>query len=704
MTLRKATIGIVFAIFTTLFALLYALTQYNILSSFQALEKSQVEQALGRAENALLAEQRALGTICEDWATWDETYAFMERPSQTYIASNITRQALANLHLDMLLFFDEKGRLVFGAGHDQDFNVTPAPVRAIAAITPDSPLFLRRENSAPGGVVMSSEGPLLVVARPILSSEKSGAPRGTLVMARYVDAHREQALADQIMDKVVFYPFDSPDMSRDLSDMAASLRRTGQYQVMPISETIIRGYALVRDIYGEPGLILSVETDRAMQQQGLLTLRYNLISLAAIGLTFGLAMHYLVEKRILSRVTSLGAQIAAVRRDPDVSREIRVPGNDEITDLATAIREMLREMESARSRLIDSEKRYEMATRAAKVGVWDYDFTSGRLFLDPSLKALLGYRDDEVENSLEAWIGLVAPEDRASAQEMTLDAMRDRSAEFIREYRVGHRDGGVRWIMIRGMVQRDASGTPVRFLGTGVDVTDLKLAEQSVRRLTREIINAQEFERFRIARELHDNVAQDLSSLKISCEAMFSAQPHPDPESRERYAEAARVLQRAIIFIREMAYALRPSDLDHLGFLSSVERYCADFQEKTGIPTHFLHAGMDGVAFDAETEINLFRVVQEALGNVQRHAKATEAAVKIVESHPHIIVRVEDNGVGFDVSSGLAAAVEEKRMGLGGMRERIKLLGGNLRVLSSPGQGTRIVAEIPSNRGGRHDD
>jgi signal transduction histidine kinase len=241
-------------------------------------------------------------------------------------------------------------------------------------------------------------------------------------------------------------------------------------------------------------------------------------------------------------------------------------------------------------------------------------------------------------------------------------------------------------------------------LGTGVDVTDLKLAEQSVRHLTREIINAQEFERFRIARELHDNVAQDLSSLKISCEAMFSAHPHPDPESRERYAEAARVLQRAIIFIREMAYALRPSDLDHLGFLSSVERYCADFQEKTGIRTHFLHAGMEGVAFDAETEINLFRVVQEALGNVQRHAKATEAAVKIVESHPHIIVRVEDNGVGFDVSSGLAAAMEEKRMGLGGMRERIKLLCGNLRVLSSPGQGTRIVAEIPSNRGGRHDD
>jgi PAS domain S-box-containing protein len=360
-------------------------------------------------------------------------------------------------------------------------------------------------------------------------------------------------------------------------------------------------------------------------------------------------------------------------------------------------------MENARASLADSEKRYEMATRAAKVGVWDYDFTSGSLYFDPSLKAVLGYRDDELESSLEAWTGLVVPEDRAGALEVTRDTLGDRSAEFIREYRVRHRDGGTRWIMIRGLVQRDASGSPVRFLGTGVDVTELKLAEQSVRHLTREIINAQEYERSRIARELHDNVAQDLSSLKITCEAMFRALPQADPELRERVAEAAGILQRAIIFIREMAYALRPSNLDHLGFLPTVERYCADFQEKTGIRTSFLHTGMEGVVFDAETEINLFRVVQEALGNVWRHAKATEAAVKIVESHPHIIVRVEDNGVGFDVSSGLTTAMEEKRMGLGGMRERIKLLGGDLRVLSAPGQGTRIVAEIPSSRGGRHD-
>ncbi|MEF3697660.1 sensor histidine kinase [Desulfolutivibrio sp.] len=700
MTLRATTTGIIFVIFTTLFALLYAVTHHNILSSFQILERKQVAESLGRAENGVQGELRGLDAVCEDWAAWDDTYAFIQQPNTAYISSNITGPALANLHLDMVLYYDEGGRLVLGKSHDGNWNITDALERDVAHISPDSPLFLRRENSPRGGVIMLPDGPFLVVARPIRTSEKDGPIGGTLVMGRYLDAHREQALSLQLRTSVRFYRFADADLPRPLADVAASLRRSDEYQIVPENEDAIKGYALIRDIFGEPGLILEVESDRDMHRQGLITLRYNFISLAAIGLTFGLGMHYLVEKRILSRVTSLGAQIAAVRHDSQASRDIRVAGSDEITGLGTAIREMLAEMESAREKLAESEKRYEMATRAAKVGVWDYDFTSGDLFLDPSLKTLLGYRDEDIENSLEAWLNLVDPEDRAVALEVTRDSHNERSAEVIREYRLRHKDGGTRWIMIRGLVQRDGAGTPVRFLGTGVDVTDLKLAEQSVRHLTREIITAQEYERFRIARELHDNVAQDLSSLKISCEALFESLPKAEADLRERFAETSRILQRAITFIREMAYALRPSNLDHLGFLSTVERFCADFEEKTGIHTRFLHTGMEGVVFDAETGINLFRVVQEALGNVRRHSDATEAAVKIVESHPHIIVRVEDNGVGFDVSAGLTAAMEEKRMGLGGMRERVKLLGGNLRILSAPGQGTRIVAEIPSVRGG----
>ncbi len=702
MTLRATTLGIILGTFTALFALLYAITHYTILSGFSGLEKRQIVQDVGRADNALKGEQRGLEATCADWAAWDATYAFIREPGQDYIRENLSPQSLDNLRLDMILFYDEEGRLVLGKTHDQDWKTVDAASPAVAHITPDSPLFLRSGEAARGGIVMAPRGPLLVAASPIMTSANTGPARGTLVMGRYLDDTRLAELSEQVKMRLRLFSFGQPVLSTRLADVADSLRRTGQYQVVPENDLLIKGYALIRDIFGQPSLLLEIQADRDMYRQGLVTLRYNVISLAAIGLTFGLAMHFLVERRILSRITGLGDQIAAVRADENASRDIHVRGKDEIAALATAIREMIHEIESAKRKLAESEKRYELATRAAKVGVWDYDYASNTLYADPSLKAQIGYRDEEIGNTPEAWIRHIVPEDRARALEITSESLRENAADVFREYRMRHKDGGTRWIMIRGLVTRDASGAPVRSLGTGVDVTDLKLAEQSVRHLTREIINAQENERARIARELHDNVAQDLSSLKIACEAIFEAVEAIAPEVRERFAESSRILQGAIISIREMAYALRPSNLDHLGFVRTVERYCRDFEEKTGIRTLFLQTGMDGVSLGAETEINLFRVVQEALGNVRRHAKASEVSVKIVESHPFIILRVEDNGVGFDVGPGISAAMEEKRMGLGSMRERVKLLGGNLRILSAPGQGTRVIAEIPSAPGGNN--
>lgn len=702
MTLRKTTLCIILGTFTALFTMLYAITQYNILSSFSVLERRQVMEDVGRAENALKGELRGLETTSTDWAAWDATYDFIRTLDPVYVEENLASQSLDNLRLDMILYYDEEGRLVTGKVRDREWIAVDAASPATARISPDSPLFLRSENTPRGGVVMLPSGPLLVAASPILTSASTGPARGTLVMARYLSEQRIMDLSEQVKVRVGLFPLGSKDLSPRLADVADSLRRTGQYQVVPEGETVIRGYALIRDVFGEPCLLLEIETNRDMHHQGLVTLRYNFISLAAIGLTFGLAMHILVERRILSRITGLGTQIAAVRADKNASRDIRVRGRDEITNLATAIREMLEEIERAQDRLAESERRYELATRAAKLGVWDYDYATGTLYTDPSLKAQLGYREQEIENTTEAWIGLILPEDRARAVELTSEAFRESAVDVSREFRMRHKDGGVRWLLVRGVVSRDEAGVPSRALGTAVDVTDLKLAEQSVRHLTREIINAQERERARMARELHDNVAQDLSSLKIACEAIFGAIPDVSPEIRERFVESSRILQGAIIFIREMAYALRPSNLDHLGFLRTVERFCQDFEEKTGIRTRFMQTGMDGVTFDSEAEINLFRVVQEALGNVRRHAKASEVSVKIVESHPRIILRVEDNGVGFHVGAGMSAAMEEKRMGLRGMRERVKLLGGNLRIVSAPGQGTRVIVEIPSVRGGNH--
>jgi hypothetical protein len=233
-----------------------------------------------------------------------------------------------------------------------------------------------------------------------------------------------------------------------------------------------------------------------------------------------------------------------------------------------------------------------------------------------------------------------------------------------------HKDGSVRWLLVRGVIGRDAAGAPVRALGTAVDVTDLKLAEHSVRHLTREIINAQENERARIARELHDNVAQDLSSLKIACEAIFGAIPNVSPELVERFAESSRILQGAIISIREMAYALRPSNLDHLGFVRAVERLCRDFEEKTGIRTSFLQTGMDGVSLDADD------------GRLKIRGWVDDAGLAVED----VLPRLADQGVSFLVYTDISRDGMQTGVNLPAMERLLALT--DLPVIAAGGVAT----------------
>jgi len=155
------------------------------------------------------------------------------------------------------------------------------------------------------------------------------------------------------------------------------------------------------------------------------------------------------------------------------------------------------------------------------------------------------------------------------------------------------------------------------------------------------------------------------------------------------------ILQETIASVRNLAYDLRPPSLDQLGLVQAIFQYCDDFSEQTGLHVDFSAAGMERLDPGENTQINLYRLVQEGLNNVRRHADAGRVAVRMVASHPNIILRIEDDGKGFDVENRLSEARDAKRMGLQGMEERVALLQGKMTIRSSPGHGTRIFIEIP---------
>ena len=230
---------------------------------------------------------------------------------------------------------------------------------------------------------------------------------------------------------------------------------------------------------------------------------------------------------------------------------------------------------------------------------------------------------------------------------------------------------------------------------TAIDITDSKRAEEQIHTLTQELIKAQESERQRIARDLHDKVAQDLASLTISCKTLFDDEEGVSDQLKKKVERFSGILKNTISAVRELSYNLRPPNLDQLGLVQTIYRFCQDFSDSNGIKVNFHSAGVDDLDLDFDTEINLYRIVQEGVNNVRKHASAKSITIRFTAAYPNIILRIEDDGKGFDVKKRLGEASSEKRMGIRNMRERVYLLKGKFRIHSGELEGTKIVVEIP---------
>jgi len=257
------------------------------------------------------------------------------------------------------------------------------------------------------------------------------------------------------------------------------------------------------------------------------------------------------------------------------------------------------------------------------------------------------------------------------------------------------RDNTKRYFRENARAVRDSKGDVLWYEGSLEDMTDQKQAEERVHALTQMLMRSQESERQKISHYLHDVVAQDLSILKMQLAPILDDFPTASDKIRERVAELCRIVERIITSVRDLAYDQRPPIMDQLGLIRSVFQYCEEFSQKTGVEVDFHSAGMDEIRFDFDTEINLYRLIQETLINIEKHAGASRVTIRLVASFPNIILRIADNGKGFPVESRLNTAFSEKRMGIRSMQERVNLLHGKWKMESRLKKGTKIFVEVP---------
>jgi signal transduction histidine kinase len=240
------------------------------------------------------------------------------------------------------------------------------------------------------------------------------------------------------------------------------------------------------------------------------------------------------------------------------------------------------------------------------------------------------------------------------------------------------------------ILEAAASWTAIAVQNAGL-VRQLNASRERLRQLARQVVTAQEKERRRISRELHDEAGQALTALKITLGMLKVSLAAEHPDVARQLAEAVETTDQTMEQIRRLAHGLHPLVLDKLGLGAAAEALCADFVRQTDLDVQTNIEALPQL--DEQSAISLYRVLQEALTNAARHAEASVIMVRLALEGQSLVLAVSDNGRGFEATE--LTNNPHSGLGLAGMQERVELLGGQLGIDAAPGHGTRIIARIP---------
>lgn len=424
---------------------------------------------------------------------------------------------------------------------------------------------------------------------------------------------------------------------------------------------------------------------------------------------------------IYGRVATTGEPVRVTRYGEALTRWIEVyafrVGAPEQRRVAALFSDVTARKETEAA-LRASEERLRLALAAARTGTWAWDVAADTHHRDANLNALLGLPAEETYRPFAEFLSHMHPDDRDAVRAAFDQSVRNGRPLNI-EFRVVWPGGAVRWLRDQGDVFGTA-GT-ARMTGACVDVTDLKEAEAALHRandglearvaertaeleraldsletemerrrdLARRLATVQEDERQRVSRDLHDNIGQLMAGLSMALKSIENS-GDLSATTVARVAEARRVMADLGREVHGLAVRLRPTSLDDIGLEPALSQLIAEWSSRSGVRAECHASGIGPGRLPAEVETTVYRVVQEALTNVAKHAGATAVSVVVTRPDGFVSVVVEDNGAGFD-----PGAAPKGRLGLLGMRERVELVGGTIEIESSPGAGTTVVAQIP---------
>lgn len=337
--------------------IMIVLSNTIIRDKFTELETTYTAINVKRAIDALNDDIYYLTTVCTDWSSWDETYSFVENPTDYFKDTYLVDEMLIQYSMNAVILANSSGEIVYANAYNLD-DLTKIPNPLGNYLSPGNILFTHHSlDSTISGIVLLEDGPMLVVSQPILTSTGEGPINGTLIMGRYLDASMINQIEGKTRQSTSVLSIDAPGLPENFWEETGA--SADEITVAPLNTEIVAGYAVVRDIFGAPAFIMKIETTRDIFREGALSTNYLLAMTIIVICCMMLMFTLVIDRRVLRPVALINEFVRDIGTDKEVSKPgIAISGKDELSRLGVSISDMLNRLNETRKKLERSERVY----------------------------------------------------------------------------------------------------------------------------------------------------------------------------------------------------------------------------------------------------------------------------------------------------------------------------------------------------------
>ncbi len=343
-----------------------------------------------------------------------------------------------------------------------------------------------------------------------------------------------------------------------------------------------------------------------------------------------------------------------------------------------------------------SNERYELVTKATNEAIWDLDLVNDSMTWSEGYRILFGHGFEDADNGKDFWESNIHPDDRKLVMESFNSFLQHHATpNWESEYRFRRKDETYANVLDKGYMIFNNKGTPVRIVGSMQDITERKKLQRELMvkernrqfQIAQAVVFAQEKERAEIGKELHDNIGQLLTTTKLYLEMLKNKQADSD----ELIDRGTKHINTIITEVRNLSRSLVPTSINDLGLVESLNDLMSSFRALGAFDLQFFATNAIEDCMDANVKLTIYRILQEQLNNIVRHAEATKVSVKMFQEENKVYLFIADNGKGFDLKT------VKKGQGLINIKSRAELQEGSVEILTNPGHGCKLVIQIPIN-------